>query len=90
MNKKSLSSVFKGVMWFITTFWFGYMSAVILWNIDKTSWMITLDFNHYGEAIVEIPIFFISTLWLIIYGTKRVATHLEEASILDGLFDRVP
>jgi len=80
MNRDKAVGIFKGFMWFLTTLWFGYLSAVVLWNIDKGSWRILLDFNAYGEAVIEIPIFFITMVWLLIFGTKRTCTFLTEHS----------
>ncbi len=65
-------------LWFITTFWFAYLSANVLWNIDRSDWMILMRFNEYGEAIIEIPIFLISAIWITIAGTKQVSKYLNE------------
>ena len=87
MGRKNALKIISAAMWFITTLWFGYMSAVILWNIDMTNWMILLHFDAYGEAIIEIPIFFLSAVWLMIKGTERVSENLYDSNIFDRFFD---
>jgi len=87
MDRAEVIGIAKAGLWFLTTLWFAYMSAIILWHIDKTTWMITLDFNYYGEAIIEMPIFFISTIWLILNGSKRASNLLgDHTEILKKLF----
>lgn len=81
MNRDKLVGIAKTGLWFITTFWFAYLSANVLWNINKSSWMILLRFNEYGEAFIEIPIFLISTVWIVFAGTKRVSKNIEEHKI---------
>lgn len=91
MNKDKVIGTAKAGLWLITTLWFGYMSAIILWHIDKSTWMITLDFNYYGEAVIEMPIFFISTTWLIINGSKRASNFLEDhTKLLSKIFAFLP
>ncbi len=78
MSRDSTLGFIKTILWFITTFWFAYLSAVVLWNIDRGSWMILLNFNNHGEAIIEIPIFIISAIWITIAGTKQIANFLQK------------
>lgn len=78
MDRDEVVGKAKAGLWFLTTLWFGYMSAIMLWHIDKSTWMITMDFNYYGEAIIEMPIFFISTIWLVVNGSKQASIFLDE------------
>ncbi len=89
MGKKKIVGVTKAVLWFITTFWFAYLSVNVLWSIDRSSWMILLRFNEYGEAFIEIPIFFISAVWIMIAGSKEVNDHIKKHKIINGLISRL-
>lgn len=80
MDRDEVIEIAKAGLWFITTLWFGYMSAIMLWHIDKSTWIITMDFNYYGEAMIEMPIFFISTVWLVLNGSKRASTFLSNTT----------
>ncbi|MBS3781817.1 MAG: hypothetical protein KGY66_00875 [Candidatus Thermoplasmatota archaeon] len=91
MDRDGVVGIAKAGMWLLTTLWFGYMSAIMLWHIDKTTWMITMDFNYYGEAIFEMPIFFISTVWLVLQGTKQASIFLDDnTDIPNKIFKHLP
>ncbi|MFP4001402.1 MAG: hypothetical protein ACLFSM_00820 [Thermoplasmata archaeon] len=78
IDREKTVGIIKAGLWLLTTFWFAYLSSVVLWNIDKTSWMILLRFNQYGEAMVEIPIFIIATVWILFAGTKQIKNITEQ------------
>lgn len=88
MEGNKLLGVVKGALWFISTYWFVYMSAMILWNIDKGSWMILMNFNRSGEAIIEIPIFLISAIWITIAGTKEIKRYMSEHTQIESHIDK--
>jgi len=88
-DKEKIVTILKACLWFITTFWFCYMSAAMLWNIDKTSWMILVRFNEYNEAFIEIPIWVISTTWLMINGSKITSDYIEEVIETNRFFSHI-
>lgn len=68
-------------MWFLTTYWFVYLSVMILVHIDKSNWLIVLVFDEYGEAIIEIPLFIFSVIFLLFEGTKQVSSYLKKSEV---------
>lgn len=88
MEGDKVLGVVKGVLWCITTYWFAYISAIILWNVYKSNWMILMNFNGSGEAIIEIPIFLISAIWITIAGTKEIERYISEHTQIEVYMDK--